>query len=223
MKRRNDMNVSAGYGGKDLNAYGDPVLTKKDFAYWADRPELTDPAGVVLGLDEEVEIVEEDVFDLLPTLSSLWIENPRCRLPMTEKIVQLFQKNNVLLRGTYDSAAEKLARKYHLRFLPLDVKLAAVGDYFERGRDVITLCFRMDGSVYIHEDCMTQGISAGSMGGGETSFDLPKDFYLKMTAEEIADQCWGRCYSAILENGTLASFIKKAQKKNGILLDFTEK
>lgn len=64
------------------------------------------------------------------------------RQKRSAKTIRLFQDNRVLLRGVYDSVAERLAQKYHLRFLHLDMELVSVGDYFERGVDIITVRFR---------------------------------------------------------------------------------
>jgi hypothetical protein len=188
-----------------------------------DREERTDPRGVALGLDKEIREVESGFFQLLPTISEIWIENPNCQIAMDEPTERLLRNNNVLFRGTYGSAAEKLARKYQLRFLHLDLNLAKTGNYFESGSYRLTLRLRPDGSACIHEDCQSQGISASSMGGGESSFDLPRDFYLTMSAQQIAERCWGIFYDRMLENGILASFMEKAGKKKGFLLDFTEK
>ena len=217
------MNVSSGYRKRGFDAYGGAFLRKSDMAYWMDRPARTDPGGVAFELEDDVKEVEPGFFTLLPTISELWIVNPDCKIPMTEETEQLFQKNNVLIRGVYDAAAERFARRYRLRFLHLDVELASVGDYFERGNDTITLRFRADGSAYIHQDCRCQGSSAGSIGGGENSFDLPADFYRTMAAKDIADECWGSCRSEILNRGTLAAFLDAAKKKNGFLLDFSGK
>lgn len=216
------MNVSLGFRKNGFDAYGGKILRKEDMSYWIGRKQLTDPMGVALGLAEEVEEVEPDFFDLLPTIDSVWIENPNCKLDLTEQSVALFRKNRVILRGKFDTAAEKLARRYGLRFLHLDVQLASVGDYYERGNDVITIRFRDSGSAYIHQDCRCQGISAGNTGGGESSFDLPNDFYLKMKPKDIADQCWGSCRSEMLSNGKLAAFLSKTKSKGGYFLDFTK-
>ena len=213
------MNVSSGYRKHGFDAYGGKYLRKEDMSYWMDSPERTDPQGVALGLEEEVKEVEPGFFELLPTIDALWIHNPECKIHMTDKTIRLFQDNRVLLRGVYDSVAERLARKYHLRFLHLDVELVSDGDYFERGVDIITVRFREDGSAYIHQDCRCQGSSAGSIGGGEISFDIPKDFYLTKTPEEIADMCWHS--SKIIANGRLAAFMKSATNKHGFLLDFS--
>ena len=67
---------------------------------------------------------------------------------------------------------------------------------------------------------MCQGSSAGSTGGGEVDFNLPNDFYLTMTDEDIAGQCWGSCYAEILKKGILRSLIKKAKTKKGFLIDY---
>ncbi len=214
------MNVSLGYRKRGYDAYGGEILRKEDMAHWMDDERRADPQGVALGLGEEVREVEPDFFELLPTISSVWIQNPECDLHMTEKTAELFRKNNVILRGVYDTAAERLAREYRLRFLHLDVKLASVGDYFEHGADIITLRFREDGSAYIHQDCQCQGSAPGQTGGGEVSFDIPNDFFLTMTSEELADMCWRT--KAIIAGGVLAAFMKKAKSKGGFLLDFTK-
>ncbi|MBO4914892.1 MAG: hypothetical protein J5449_06755 [Oscillospiraceae bacterium] len=213
------MVVSLGYRKHGFDAYGGEILRKEDMARWDDE-ERADPQGVELGLGEEVKEVEPDFFELLPTISAVWIQNPECDLHMTEKTAELFRKNHVILRGVYDTAAERLAREYHLRFLHLDVKLASVGDYFEHGADIITLRFREDGRAYIHQDCQCQGSAPGQTGGGENSFDIPKDFYLSMTSEELADMCWRP--KAIIAAGVLDAFMKKAKSKGGFLLDFTK-
>ncbi len=214
------MNISLGYRKHGFDAYGGKILRKKDMSYWTDREERADPQGVALDLDEEIEEVEPDFFDLLPTINSVWIHNPACELHMTEKTIELFRKNNVVLRGAYDTAAERLAREYRLRFLLLDVELLSTGDYFERGVDIITLRFSDDGSAYIHQDCRCQGSSAGQTGGGEISVDIPNDFYLSLTCEELAEMCWHS--GDIIANGKLAAFLEKAKSKGGFLLDFTK-
>ena len=214
------MVVSLGYRKYGFDAYGGEILRKEDMAHWTNDEIRVDPRGVALGLGEEIREVEPDFFELLPTISSVWINNPECDLHMTEKTAALFQKNRVILRGVYDTAAERLAREYRLRFLHLDVKLASVGDYFEHGADIITLRFREDGSAYLHQDCRCQGISAGNTGGGEVSVDIPDDFYLSLTCEELADMCWHT--GDVIANGVLAAFLEQAKSKGGFLLDFTK-
>lgn len=216
------MIVSSGYRKNGFDAHGGKILRKSDMSFWMNLPQRTDPKGVCLELGEEVEEVEQDFFELLPTISELWILNKDCRLYMTDKTMKLFKDNNVLLRGRFDTFAERFAREQKLTFLHLDTELARVEDYNERGIDIITLRFYDEGSAYIHQDYRCAGSSAGSVGGGETSFDLPKDFYLTMSDKDIAGQCWGSCYDDILEKGVLRQLIKKAKNKKGFLLDFAQ-
>ncbi|MBO4423238.1 MAG: hypothetical protein J5879_07350 [Clostridia bacterium] len=215
------MIVSCGYKKNGFDAYGGKVLKKSDMSYWMKSPLRTDPDGVALELGEEVEEVEADFFDTLPTIDELWILNPDCNINMTENTLRLFQKNGVLLRGGYDTAAERLAREYRLKFLHLDAELAREGTFDKYGVDIITLRFRHDGSAYINQDCKCPGSNAGNIGGGEVDFDLPNDFYIRMDADELARKCWQS--NAIIKNGVLAAFMEKAKEKNGYYLDFGKK
>ena len=79
------MIVSLGYRKNGFDAFGGKVLKKEDMSYWTNSRERTDPRGVAFDLGEEIREVEPDFFELLPTLSSVWIHNPKCKIHMTEK------------------------------------------------------------------------------------------------------------------------------------------
>ena len=219
-----DVIVSSGYCKIGFDAYGGKFMEKADMAHWVGSPDMEDPRGVCFQLDEEIEEVEPGFFEMLPTICELRIYNPKCRLYPTDAELELFRRNDVVIRGAFGGAAEKLARKYGLRFLHREMVLGRSGNYFsDQGIDIITLRFYDNGDAYINQDCRCQGSSAGSIGGGEIDFDLPKDWYLNMSAEDVAGECWGTCYEAILKNGVLAGLIKKARAKKGFLLDFRKK
>ena len=215
--------VSSGYRKYGFDAYGAKVLKQSDMDYWKDSEEIAAKRGVCFELGEEIEKVEPNFFEILPTIRELRIVNPECDVGMSPAAVKLFRKNNVLIRGAFDTAAERFAEKYGLRFLHIDTVLARAGDYFERGIDIITLCFYDDGSAYINQDERCQGSSAGSTGGGEVDFDLPKDFYMNMSAKDVAGMCWGTCYDKIISNGVLDGIIAKAKEKHGFLRAFKAK
>ncbi len=214
------MIVGSGYRKNGFDAFAGKYLQKSDMKYWINSKEIKDPEGVCFGLGEEIEEVEPGFFEILPTIDEIWMMNPDCKMNMTENTLKLFHKNNVLIRGRFDTGAEKFAEEYHLRFMLLDTELAQAGEYDKYGVDIITLRFYGNGSAYIHQDCKCPGSSAGTIGGGEISFDLPKNFYRKMSAEDIAEKCWGSCYEKIIENGILASILEKAKEKNGFLIDY---
>ena len=58
-------------------------------------------------------------------------------------------------------------------------------------------------------------MSASSAGGGENTIRLKKDFYSQLSQEDIADMCWGCCYSSIMEDEWLKDFLQKAIKRKG--------
>ena len=215
------MIVSSGYRKNGFDASGGKVLKKSDMYHWENDRLMTDPAGICFELSDEVEKVEQGFFEMLPTIREIRINNPECMICMTDETVRLFQTNKVLIRGGFDTAAERFAREYALRFLHLDAEIGRAGDYFERGVDIITLCFYSDGSAYINQDCRCQGISAGNTGGGEVDFDLPADCYLTMTASDVAALCWGTCYEKIV-GGPLGAILKRAKEKNGFYFDFSK-
>lgn len=217
------MIVSSGYGKNGFDAHGGKLLQKKDMDFWMNLPERTDPKGVSFELGEEVEEVEQGFFELVPTIWELRILNPECRLYLSDTEKELFHKNNVVIRGAFDTSAEVFAIENHLRFLHLDTVIAREGSYFERGIDILTLCFYQDGSAYINQDEKCPGISAGNTGGGEVNISLPKEFYKTMSAKDIAGSCWGNCYDDILKRGILSSLMKKAAQKNGFFQDYSEK
>ena len=132
-KGEKTMIVSSGYRKNGFDANGGKLLQKKDMDFWMNLPERTDPSGVCFELGDEVEEVEQGFFELVPTICELWILNPNCRLYLSETEKALFQKNNVLIRGTFDTSAEAFAKENRLRFLHIDTVIAREGDFFERG------------------------------------------------------------------------------------------
>ena len=217
------MIVHSGYGKTGFDAFGGTVLRISDMDHWKNTPEMTDPKGVRFELGEDIKEVEAGFFELFPTLHDIRILNPECVIYMTEATEALLHKNDVIIRGRFDTSAEAFAEQYGLRFLHIDEELARAGDYFAYGVDIITIFFYENGDAYINQDSRCQGGSSGSSGGGEIDFDLPHDFYRTMTAEDVAGRCWGSCYGRILEKGVLAGMIKKAKVKNGFLIDYRKR
>ena len=215
--------ISSGYCKIGYDAYGGKYLhTDYLMQHWGDDKLRTGKRPYGFHMDDAIEFVDTGFFENLPSLATLWILNPVCRLNLTEKEIEIFKKNNTILRGEFDSSAEDLAKEHGLRFLHTDTFLAKAGEYFGPGVDIMTICFGEDGSAWIHQDCRCQGISAGNDGGGEKDVPLPKDFYLTMTPEDIANLCWGSCHSQLVENGKLEGIIAACKERGGFLLDYSK-
>lgn len=203
-----------------IDAYGEGPLYVKDIRYHDEEDFRRNQEPVSFILSSGVTTVEAGFFDIFITIAELVVSDTVKRIDMSEKSVKLFQKNHVTVRAAFDSYGEAFAKKYKLRFLHEDIELTRHGDYFERGANIITLCFRPDGSPFIHQDCLCQGSSAGSSGGGEVSLDLPGDFCKKLSREDIADMVWGSCYSGVLHSEKLRTFLEKAKERKGYQVQY---
>ena len=205
---------------RGIDAYGEGPLYVKDIEYHREEDFRKDREPVSFILSPGVTTVEAGFFDIFLTIAQLVVSDTVKRIDMSERSVKLFRDNHVTVRAAFDSYGEAFARKYGLHFLHEDIELTRHGDYFEHGIDIITLCFRPDGSPFIHQDCRCQGSSAGSTGGGEVSLDLKQDFYKTLSQKDIADMVWGSCYSGVLGSEALRVFLEKARKRKGYQVQY---
>ncbi|MBR4627151.1 MAG: hypothetical protein IKO47_05555 [Ruminococcus sp.] len=153
--------------------------------------------------------------DFFHGLKELRIADTVTEIGVSPELEAIMKKNRTIIRGSFDSYADKFAKEYRLPFLHDDIELGRSRNEYEG--HIITLRFHADGRPYIEQNCITGGISAGCSGGCEKDIDLPMNFYKKMTAEDIADLCWGSCYSKIKSNKKLADFLKKADAHGGYM------
>ena len=129
--------------------------------------------------------------------------------------------NDVLIRGEYNSLAERLAKELGLRFLHCDIFLcwtrsSPAGNYdgyYENTKR--TLCFRLDGPPYIYRQIFTPGISAGSNGGADLRDELPEDFYVGCDLDGFTYNLPQKCEEAIMKNKQLGRFLKISNQRLG--------
>ena len=139
----------------------------------------------------------------------------------TPELDNLLITNNVLIRGEYNSLAEKLAKELGLQFLHCDIFLcwtrsSPAGNYdgyYENTKR--TLCFRLDGPPYIYRQIFTPGISAGSNGGADLRDDLPEDFYVGCDLDGFTYNLPLICEEAIMQNKQLGRFLKISNQRLG--------
>ena len=199
-----------------ISAFGEGPLKVSDIEYYKREDfEKKKNKNLCFEICDKVTSVEKGFFDMFLTLRQVIIPDSCKRIDMSDESVDLFRRNGVIIRGTFGSYAEQFAVKYGFEFMHSDVELYQAGDYFQQGVDIITLRFRPNYMPFIHEDCRCQGSSAGSIGGGETDFDLKPDFYKSMTVDEIADQCWGNVQNGVRNSKALRTFMKEARERKG--------
>lgn len=201
---------------KGISASGKGRLCVSDITYHKKEDFLKSKESVSIEIKPDITEVEKGFFDIFITLKQLVIAKSVKQIDVSQETLDLFHTNNVVIRGYFDTYADNFAKKYGLPFMHSDMVIARVGDYFSpAGIDIITLCFTPNGKPFIHQNCLCQGSSAGSSGGGENSFDLPADFYRRYTTEKIAAECRGTCYDDICNNADLKSFLEIAKARKG--------
>lgn len=151
--------------------------------------------------------------DYFHGLKELRIADSVNEIGVSPELEAILKRNRTIIRGSFDSYAEKFSKQYGLPFLHDDIEIGRSRNEYESY--IITLRFHADGRPYIYQNCITGGISPGCNGGCEKSIDLPMNFYKKMTSGDIADCCIGCCYSQIKSNKKLAVFLKKADQRGG--------
>ncbi len=207
-----------------LYIFGSSLLSYESVKNYFDaNRQMTDPKSISVELSDDITMVEPGFFERFPLLQDLEIPDSVKDLGLTESTKAFLKKRRVLLRGSFDSPAEKLARELGLSFFHIGFELGRAGDYFVHGADIITLYLEPGSKPRIRQSSFSQGSSAGSSFGIDKDLYLPKDFYWEYTPEKIADMCWGSCYKEILSNQKLHSFLNKARKRRGYFIDYSRK
>lgn len=170
--------------------------------------------SLAAGFDYGFTAIDTAFLEKLEALRELILPDSITELDLTPKLSEIFKRNDTLIRGTFNSFAERFAAENGLRFCCSDCIIAK--DFFEPAQEstVLSLIFSRDGSVILEEDVSSPGSSAGNTFGGKFYKELPGDFYMSMTAEDIADKYGRRLKAAILEDGRLAKFIEEAKQHN---------
>lgn len=166
-----------------------------------------------LVIESSVCAVEKGVIEAFPNVKDLIVEDELPRIPITAELEALLKSNKVIVRGTFKSAAEKLADTLGLTFIHKNIFVAR---HYEESRyetTTLVLCFQKGECPYIWEDIICPGISAGNNGGGTLRHDLPDDFYKGGSIEDFAGHFASRYRDAILSNEELKAFLAEANRR----------
>lgn len=172
---------------------------------------IEDP--MAFGLDYGYYAVDTELLEKLVTLKELILPDSIKSIAMTPKLSGILRENNTLIRGNFGSFADKFAAKEGLRFRPSDFVFAR--SCFEPAdeRSSLKMVFARDGSVYVLEESRSPGSSAGNDFGFTWTHDLSSDFFMRQSAEQVAEQFRTSLRNNVIESGKLASFIKKARAR----------
>jgi len=169
--------------------------------------EDTRKAGFDYGFTE----VETAFLERLENLKELILPDSITEIKMTDKLERILKENNTLIRGSLDSFAERFAAEMGLNFRPADFIFAR--HVFAKVQEItlLTVQFNRDGSVQIRSDVDSPGSSAGNTFGGVFYNEIPSDFWLNTTVEEVSAMYPG-LDDVVVKDGRLADFIEKAKE-----------
>lgn len=173
---------------------------------------------VCIRFDQKVECVEAGFVSRINNLCQLCILPTMKDFGLSNGDIDHLHQNDTIIVGYFNTYAEDLAQKHHLRFMPADLTISASGDYFTQyGKYILTLRFWEDYAA-LHNDCRAQGSSAGGMGGGEHSDDLDDDFFNDPNIiEKMVNLAWGCFASDIRESQPLKDFLAAAKERYATL------
>ena len=164
------------------------------------------------GYDYGFTEIDTAFLEQINTLAELILPDSITNINMTPTLEQILKRNNVLIRGSFDSFAERFAAENKLHFRPANFLFAKY--VFEPAQEttLMTMMFKRNGNVVVEISVSSPGSSAGNTFGGTFYKDIPKNFHKTMTVEQIAEMYGSRLHDAIIKDGKLADFLEKAKK-----------
>lgn len=201
-----------------FEASGKGIVSDEAFDYILDRLIAKyreecgrEPGDVSLNIENSgFNGIDTAFLERFENIRELILPDSITEISMTDKLSKILTDNNTLIRGSFDSFAERFASDMELNFKPADF---IIGRYvYEKTQEttLLTLQFRRDGSVQVRADIDFPGSSAGNNFGGVFYKELPSGFWLNMTAEEVSAMFPGTD-DVVAKDGRLAEFIEKAK------------
>ena len=196
---------------RSIEIYNPGILRAAENSHYANKN--VPDAALCIEIYQGTTEIESGFFDVFENLAEISFARSVTKIGISDETLKILKKNNTVIKGYFDSCADKLAAAHNLPFIHADIPIGYRSS--EYSIDHVTLCFGHDGSPYIHQNSVSPGMSASSAGGGENTIRLKKDFYSQLSQEDIADMCWGCCYSSIMEDEWLKAFLQKAIRRKG--------
>ncbi|MCR5807982.1 MAG: hypothetical protein K6G56_00315 [Clostridiales bacterium] len=211
--KRNEDTVYINHYSGLLEVEGEGVLERGDAEVWPEPDEDWASEYDTLSVKDGITGIGEGYLEAFPYIGCLILGRTVERIDASSELCRSFRKNKVLIRGEYDTLAERFADENGLRFLHCDIPLADddIREHFEH--DVITLRFHTRTAPDIHYNCFTPGSSAGSYGGGEYAKKLPRNFFAGCTLEQFADNFPERIRDQLMNNDMLKRFLETANRR----------
>ena len=140
-------------------------------------------------------------------LKELIIDSTVENIEITAELNELLKNNNVVIRGCYNTYAEKFAVENSLLFIHKDIYIGIRHNEEHCESRTITLHFDESGQMSLLYEDFCQGISAVNTMGGKFTRAMPEGFHKGCTLEEFADMMPEAYYEQIMKNKELEVFL----------------
>jgi hypothetical protein len=157
--------------------------------------------------------VHEGFLEVFPTLKQIVVAETVTYIGVTPALEELLRKNDVVVRGVYDSYAEDFAQEYGLRFVHSDIEIGVERDEQHGAKTTLTLFFDREGKPFLLEDTICADSPAGGSGDSEIAESLPEGFQYTFTPESLLPYSHV-CKNSILESEPLRVFLEKSKVRH---------
>ena len=199
--------------GHPLEVEGKGPLCKEDLDVFPSADENWPEEYTAVHLTKGITEAKAGFLEAFTSMEMLIIDRTVKKIAMTDALAKLLRTNGVLIRGEYDTFAEKFAKDNGLHFLHADIFLALDRDEKRCENTFITLRFYENGKTEIEYDVYSPGISAGSCGGGIVMNEIPSDFYAGCTIEKFAEHFPIHLRKTLMKNEELRRFLQTTNQR----------
>lgn len=191
--------------GKPIKVSGNGVICKEDTNIG--KPENWTQEYINLYLEEGITEVKKGFLESFSNLKLLILDQSVQHIEMTDQLQGMLKNNGVVIRGFYNTYAEKFAKENDLQFLHKDIFVARkhFAEYCETRE--VSIVFEQDGKIELLYEDFCVGISAGNTMGGEFRRKMPEEFHKGCTLEEFAYMMPAIYFDQILQNKELETFL----------------
>lgn len=166
-----------------------------------------------LHIKDGITTVKSGFLEQFSILKILVADRSVIDIELTEDLLAMFKKNGTIIRGCYDSYAEKFAEENGLLFIHKDIYIGIC--HYEKYNEsrTLTLHFGENDEMNLLYEDFCQGISAGNTMGGKFTREMPEEFHRGCTLEEFAYMMPGTYFEQIMKNEELEAFLESYAKR----------
>ncbi len=191
--------------GKPLQIEGNGAVCKADTDIGKEEGWTHEYSA--LHLKNGITEVKKGFLESFTNLKTLVADSTVNNIEMTDELGKLLNNNGVVIRGGYDTFAERFAEENGLQFIHKEIYLGIRHNEEHGESRTLTLHFDANGEMMLLYEDFCQGISAGNTMGGEFTRKMPEEFHAGCTLKDFAYMMPEAYFDQIMKNKELKKFL----------------